>query len=75
MRLKKDVVTETLTIVEGSNRWQIREQLEREKWMDGPTFDALCDDQIFEKSEFQVLTVKVLSFLKPINLREVSPKF
>ncbi len=44
---KGRVVTETLTIVEGSNRWQIRAQLEREQWMDGATFDALCDDQEF----------------------------
>ena len=44
---KGRVVTETLTIVEGSNRWQIREQLERENWIDGATFDALCDDQDF----------------------------
>ena len=41
------VVTEALTIIEGSNRWQIRDQLEREKWMPAETFDALCDDNAF----------------------------
>lgn len=41
------VVTESLTIIEGSNRWQIREQLAREKWISAETFDALCDDQEF----------------------------
>ena len=41
------VVTEALTIIEGSNRWQIRDQLAREKWMPAETFDALCDDNAF----------------------------
>ncbi|MEC9464799.1 MAG: endolytic transglycosylase MltG [Myxococcota bacterium] len=38
------VVTERLTIAEGLNRWQIRDLLVAQGWMDGPTFDRLCDD-------------------------------
>lgn len=41
------VVTEALTIIEGSNRWQIRDQLVAQNWMSAEVFDALCDDKAF----------------------------
>ncbi len=44
------VVTLSLTIVEGTNRWQLRDQLDRDGWIDADTFDALCDDREFLKS-------------------------
>ena len=75
---KGRVVTETLTIVEGSsNRWQIREQLEREQWMDGPTFDALCDDQDFLRT-LKIPGPNCEGFIFPETYqfaRGVSPKF
>ncbi len=74
---KGRVVTETLTIVEGSNRWQIREQLEREKWIDGPTFDALCDDQDFLRN-LKIPGPNCEGFIFPETYqfaRGVSPKF
>ncbi len=39
------VITERLTIPEGLNRWQIRELMVREGWMDAESFDRLCDDE------------------------------
>ena len=39
------VITERLTIAEGLNRWQIRDLMVREGWMDAESFDRLCDDE------------------------------
>ncbi len=44
------VETERLTIVEGWNRWQIRDALAKEGWLDSAKFDALCDDLPFLES-------------------------
>ena len=41
------VVTTRLTVVEGKNRWQIRDQLLAEGWAAPGEFDALCDDANF----------------------------
>lgn len=41
------VVTETFTITEGFNRWQLREVLAKGGWVTAPEFDTLCDDKDF----------------------------
>ena len=38
-----------LTVVEGHNRWQVRDRLAKDDWIPKDTFDALCDDQAFLK--------------------------
>jgi UPF0755 protein len=39
------VKTEQFTIVEGYNRWLVREALARARWMGPAVFDRLCDDR------------------------------
>jgi UPF0755 protein len=45
------VVTESLTIVEGLNRWQIRDGLAKAGWIDAQEFDELCDDEAFLRTQ------------------------
>ena len=47
---KGKVVTESLTIVEGLNRWQVRDGLAEAGWISAEEFDALCDDKDFLKA-------------------------
>lgn len=42
-----EVQTESFTIPEGLNRWQVRDILAAQGWIDGATFDRLCDDATF----------------------------
>ncbi|MEL6547918.1 MAG: endolytic transglycosylase MltG, partial [Myxococcota bacterium] len=46
---KGQVLTESFSIPEGFNRWQIRDVLDRKGWIDAKTFDGLCDDGAFLK--------------------------
>ncbi|MBC7793883.1 MAG: endolytic transglycosylase MltG [Clostridia bacterium] len=41
------VKTESFVIVEGLNRWQVRDLLAAAKWIAKADFDRLCDDQAF----------------------------
>lgn len=41
------VVTERITIAEGLNRWQIRDQLAATHWIPAEQFDRICDDKKF----------------------------
>lgn len=43
------VLTESFSFPEGYNRWQIRDILAEEKWMEAKRFDELCDDTKFLK--------------------------
>lgn len=45
------VLNESFSIPEGYNRWQIRDLLAAESWIDVDKFDALCDDREFLQSE------------------------
>lgn len=36
-----------ITLAEGLNRWQVRDLLARQGWMEAATFDRLCDDADF----------------------------
>ncbi len=44
---KGQVLTESFSIPEGYNRWQIRDVLVDAEWIDARSFDALCDDAAF----------------------------
>lgn len=44
------VLTESFSIPEGYNRWQIRDVLAENDWIDARSFDALCDDTEFLKA-------------------------
>jgi UPF0755 protein len=39
------VNTETFTLAEGMNRWQVKNLLEKDAWISPEDFDALCDNQ------------------------------
>ncbi len=41
------VRTEPFTVVEGHNRWLVRDALARGGWMSAAAFDELCDDRAF----------------------------
>jgi UPF0755 protein len=43
------VKTEQFQVIEGQNRWQVREALAAGRWMSAPEFDRLCDDAAFLK--------------------------
>src|SRR5690606_37167629 len=47
MRAEGRVKSETFTLAEGLNRWQVRDALAEQKWIDGATFDRLCEDETF----------------------------
>jgi len=42
-----NVVTREITIPEGRNRWEVRDQLASAGWLTAVEFDRLCDDQEF----------------------------
>ncbi|MEE2962033.1 MAG: endolytic transglycosylase MltG [Myxococcota bacterium] len=53
-----------LTVVEGWNRWQVREAWERDGWLEAKEFDRLCDDtELLE--EFQLPGKDCEGFLFP----------
>lgn len=45
------VKTDTFTVAEGLNRWQVRNQLVDERWLTREDFDSLCDDSAFLEQE------------------------
>ncbi|MEZ4271933.1 MAG: endolytic transglycosylase MltG [Myxococcota bacterium] len=49
MLLKGAVKTESFTLAEGLNRWQVRDALVGGHWIDAARFDSLCDDAAFLK--------------------------
>ena len=44
---KGSVVTETLTLIEGRNRWDMRHSLAKAGWIEAEVFDELCDSEDF----------------------------
>lgn len=45
------VLTESFTVAEGLNRWQVRDLLARAEWMSADDFDHWCDDAAFLQSQ------------------------
>ncbi len=44
---KGDILQGQITIIEGHDRWQVRDQLVRNGWLSAAEFDAFCDDLAF----------------------------
>lgn len=51
MMIEGRAVHEAFSIPEGLNRWQIRDLLAKDGWIDAESFDALCDDTDFLDNE------------------------
>jgi len=45
------VKTEHFVVIEGQNRWQVRQALADERWMTPAQFDKLCDDEAFLRKQ------------------------